>query len=115
MTKRGYRIYLQIQDEALDKLTNLCSQMRVVGKTGLLPFHKGFVMSTESLRSLFSDVRKYEYLFLMTQRTNQVVLKSYFFEIRGLGLFYDHLSPVAFIQRIKSSVLCKNYSTVFSN
>lgn len=51
----------------------------------------------------------------MTSRLNQDVLESYFSEIRGLGLFYDHPNPVAVIQRIKSSILGKNTSIVLNN
>lgn len=58
MIKSGYGIDLQVQDEALEKLLNLCLQMRVMGKTALLPFQKGFHISIESLRGLFNDLKK---------------------------------------------------------
>lgn len=113
--KSAYGNCLQEQDEALDKLHNLILTMRVKGQTNLLPFQKGFLISINSIRGLFRELKSDGYSYILTYRLNQDVLESYFSQIRGIGRFYDHPLPTTVTQRIKSLILCKNASEVINS
>lgn len=110
--KCAYGINFEEQEAALEKLQNLCSSMRAIGKKGLLPFQKGFLISIQSARGLFQDLKTEGYTYLMTSRCNQDVIESYFSQIRGLGRFYDHPLPTSVSQRIKSLLLSRNASSI---
>lgn len=113
--KSGYGMFQNEQNEALTKLYDLCSSMRVAGKKNLLPFQKGFLISINSIKGLYSDLKNEGYLYLMTSRCNQDVLEGYFSMIRGFGRFYDHPLPTAVSQRIKSLLLSRNASSLIKN
>lgn len=81
---------------------------------GLLPFQKGFLMSINSLRSLFKDLKSEDYTYIMTSRCNQDILESYFSKVRGLGRFYDHPLPTTVSQRLKSLILSRNASDIMT-
>lgn len=112
--KSGYGLFFERQNEALVKLSDVCSSMRVIGKKNLLPFQDGFLISIESTQGLYKDVKDNNYTFLKPSKLNQDVLESYFSQLRGLGLFYDHPAPVAVTQRIKALLIGKNASNLFT-
>lgn len=113
--KSAYGNCLKEQDEALDKLHHLILTMRVKGQKNLLPFQKGFLISINSIRGLFKELKSDGYSYILTYRLNQDVLESYFSQIRGIGRFYDHPLPTTVTQRIKSLILCKNVSEVINS
>ena len=89
--KSAYGISPSSQEEALNKLERLCETMRVVGKTKMLPFQTAFLVSIESLRGLFADLKKEDFSYIMTPKLNQDILESFFSQLRSLGRFYDTL------------------------
>ena len=117
--KSAYGNCLQEQDDALNKLYRLILTMRVIGKhkpkEQLLPFQKGFLMSINSLRGLFKDLKSENYTYIMASRCNQDILENYFSQIRGLGRFYDHPLPTIVTQRIKSLILSRHGGEVISS
>ena len=82
--KSPYGTCLKKQDEAVNRLCNLCLPMRVIRKSRLLLFQSGLVISVCIAHRL-----------LKSARCNQDVLEFYFSQIRGLGVFYDHPLPTA--------------------
>lgn len=89
--------------------------MRVIGKSALLPFQNGFMISIRSLQSLYTDLHSEGYTYIMAARCNQDILESYFSVIRGLGKFYDHPLPTTISQRIKSLLVGKHAASVINS
>lgn len=72
LLKRPYGLHLEEQNEALDKMVNMCKNMVPFGKKNLQVFQKAIIMSTNSLKHLFLHLNtKYEFNFILTKRLNQ--------------------------------------------
>lgn len=113
--KSAYGLHIEEQNVALNELFDLCSSMRVMGKTELLPFQKGFLISINSLKGLYEDLKSEGYTYIMAARCNQDILESYFSLVRGLGRFYDHPLPTAVSQRIKALLLGRSAATIVTS
>ena len=77
------------QNASLQEFTQLMRDSRVVGRTKLLPFQKGFLMASSALRGLFSDVYRPEIgmKYALTSRMNQDCLENFFSQvIDGIGV-----------------------------
>ncbi|KAF6216710.1 hypothetical protein GE061_001056 [Apolygus lucorum] len=103
----AYGNSLPEQNNALVKLYELIRSMRALGKHGsprssLLLCQQGLLMSINSLKGLFGELKSDGYTYVMASRCNEDILESYFSKIRGLGKFYDHPTPTAVSQRIKT-------------
>lgn len=110
---------LQSQCQVIAKTKNNRSTLKAVKgqkptDQQLLPFQKGFLMSINSLRGLFTDLQSEGYTYVMAARCNQDIIESYFSKIRGLGRFYDHPLPTTVSQRIKTLILSRNASEVIT-
>ncbi|KAG8179925.1 hypothetical protein JTE90_025250 [Oedothorax gibbosus] len=66
---------------------------------------KAILISTESLCGLLKDFKNMGFKYLLTSRLTQDALESLFSQIRGVGNFYDHPSPVEVISRLKNLLL----------
>ncbi|KAG8296553.1 hypothetical protein J6590_054369 [Homalodisca vitripennis] len=76
---------------------------------------KGLLISIESLRGLYKDLKAEGYSYVMSSRCNQDILESYFSKIRGLGRFYDYPLPTTVTQRIKTLILSRNASELITS
>ncbi|XP_039300398.1 uncharacterized protein LOC120355776 [Nilaparvata lugens] len=110
--KSGYGTSLELQNSVLNKLHDLCSSARVIGKKNLLPFQVGCMISIRSTQGLFNEMQLEGYQYLLTSRCNQDVLESFFSQIRGIGRFYDHPLPTTVSQRMKSLLFSKSASAI---
>ena len=82
------------QDGLLDSMSQTMSQMRVIGKTALMPFQKGFIMSIAAVKGLYQDLNaRFGTNFLLTARLNQDCLENFFSQLHGLGHHYDIQVP----------------------
>lgn len=111
--KSAYGTMVEKQNLILDKLYELCNTMRVIGKTNLLPFQVGCMISVNSLKGLFINLQNEGYSYILSSRCNQDVLESCFSTIRGLGRFYDHPLPTTVTQRMKTLLLSRNANEIF--
>ncbi|KAF6212640.1 hypothetical protein GE061_013166 [Apolygus lucorum] len=131
--KSAYGNSLEKQNEALHKLEHFITSMKLIKKPkkngtlmpkkptielkkpAHLPFQQGFLISINSLRGLFDELKKEGYFYVLPSRCNQDVLESFFSQLRGLGRFYDHPLPNTVSQRVKSLILSRRAGIVFNN
>jgi len=67
----------------------------------LMPFQKGILMSNNSLRNLFADMKEmYNIKYIITRRLNQDVLENCFSFLRGMGAANTHPTPLNFRYRL---------------
>lgn len=57
-TKKPYGISMDLQDEILEKMFSTVFEMKCIGKKSLQVFQKGIIISTKSLRALFSVMKE---------------------------------------------------------
>ena len=105
----AYGLSLESQDKLLDEMYNTMSSMRVIGKTTLLPFHEGFMMSIAATKGLLKDINTaYGADYILTARLNQDCLENFYSQLRGLGHHYDHPSPIEVRNRFRLLLLTRN-------
>ena len=77
------------------------------GKGAALPFEKGIISGSRSVRQLCDDLRNRGYKYVLTSRLNQDVVENFFSCIRGLGGGPDiHPDRLQALQRAKVKLLC---------
>lgn len=102
----AYGLDLETQDKILHEMDQLMSTMHVhqtknFPRKTLMPFQKGILMSNNSLRNLFSDIRiKYNVKYIITRHLNQDVLENCFSYLRGMGAANTHPTPLNFKYRL---------------
>lgn len=107
--KKAFGLSLNLQTSILDKMTLNMTNLRVKGKTGLLPFQRGVLITNNSLKLLFEDLKiRYNIKYILTYRLNQDVLENFFATIRSKGGLHDHPNPLEFKYRLRSYILGKN-------
>ena len=73
---------IEAQYSCLLRFTQVMRDARVVGNRSMLPFQKGFVMSSTALRGLFSAVKREHGLsYLLTSRLNQDCIENLFSQV----------------------------------
>ena len=73
---------IEDQYSCLLKFTKVMRDARVVGSNSMLPFQKGFVMSSTALRGLYSAVQRHHGLsYLLTSRLNQDCVENFFSQV----------------------------------
>jgi len=88
------------QNETLDKMDNFIKEMRVHGKRSLMQFQKGILLTNQSLRNLYQDMKEnFGLTYILTRRLNQDVLENLFSFLRGMGGANDHPTPLDFKYR----------------
>jgi hypothetical protein len=108
-TTSAYGVHLEAQSQLLDAMSKTISDLRVVGKTTLLPFKKGLLMSVSAAKLLLDDVRsRYDASYVLTARVNQDCLENFFSEMRGLGHHYDHPTAAEVKHRFRLLVIAIN-------
>jgi len=94
------------------------SKMRVEGKTDLLPFQRGAILTCTAMPMLHDHLTKLfpqETLEIFTYRLNQDVLEQLFALVRAAGATYTHPSPVEFKYRIRKVLLGRNPEIVLND
>jgi len=85
------------------------SELRVKGRTGLLPFQKGILITNTSLKLLFDDLKsKHNIKYILTYRLNQDILENFFGALRAKGGLHDHPDPLEFKYRLRAYILGRN-------
>jgi archaellum component FlaC len=81
-TKKPYGIDLQNQNEVLEKMFFTISNMKCIGKKNQQVFQKCILMSIESLRGLFTQMKaEYDVNYILTHRLNQDCLENFFSQV----------------------------------
>jgi len=66
-----------------------------------MPFQKGILMSNNSLRNLFADMKEmYNIKYIIIRRLNQDVLENCFSFLREMGAANTHPTPLNFRYRL---------------
>jgi len=112
----GKSYYIQQQNSALKKMFNMIQNMRCIGKKNLQVFQTATLMSINSLKSLFRDMKKnYGVHFILTHKVNQDSLENLFSQLRLKGGSNDHPTPLDTLNRLKILILGKSMIPVQAN
>jgi len=115
-TKSAFGTNSEIQEEYLDKMSNLMSTMLCSGKTCLQVFQKAIIMSIASLKLLKYEMElKYQKPYLLTYRLNQDLLENFFSQLRTRGGLHDYPTPLECFYRMRMIILGKNPGIVQAN
>lgn len=107
-SKRPYGIELDTQNETLDKVYDTICNMRCNTKRSLQVFQKGMLMSINSLKQLFSEMKnKFQITYIITNRLTQNSLENLFSQVRSHDELNDHPTPLDSIYRIRMIILGK--------
>nr|CAH7759845.1 unnamed protein product [Callosobruchus chinensis] len=114
-TRNAYGTNLDEQTVLLDKMSDLVNSMRVGNHKGIIPFQKGILLTSRSLKALLPYLQeKYNVEYILTSRLNQDVLENFFSYIRGMGGANDHPSPLDFKYRLRWYILGKHSAAIFT-
>ncbi|CAH0546285.1 unnamed protein product [Brassicogethes aeneus] len=106
---RAFGLALDIQMPILDKMSQVISQMKVIGRSSQLPFQKGILISNSALKMLHVELkRRFGVDYILTRRLNLDVLENFFGVIRAKGGLHDHPTPLEFKHRLRSYILGRN-------
>ena len=97
----------------------LVSQM-VIGPTPkmkgerkqMVAFQKGILCSINSVRSLFDELRKEGFSYLLTHKLHQDFVENLFSAIQGMGGSDTNPDPVTFCNRIRILKIQQNYDPI---
>jgi hypothetical protein len=111
--KAPYGMNLAEQNIALDKMYELCQNMRTPpgpktkGSKDPLPFQLGILSSIRALRNMYiTDLRgRLQIRYIITRRLNQDCLENLFSQLRSKGGAYDHPTPISALYRIRMLIL----------
>jgi len=104
-----YGTDLENQKKMLEMMHDTIQNMKAVGKTSLMPFHKGYLMTLNAVQGLYKDMNdNYGLRYILTSRLNQDCLENFFAQLRGLGHHYDHPTPMEFKYRFRLLLISKN-------
>lgn len=87
---------------------------------GTLPFQKGILISNESLKNLYNDIKimfentQYPVTYIMTTRLNQDVVENLFAYIRATGACNDRPTALDLRYRFRWYILGKHSTNVFT-
>ena len=97
----GFGIHFEDQLYALNKMRKLILTMKIHGKSYMLPFQKGILISIEATQGLFKIMQENGLSFLLTTRVNQDNLENVFSRIRAMTGNHQHPSPVEALRRLR--------------
>lgn len=107
--KKAFGLALEIQNGIIDKMTATISSLRAKGKRCLLPFQKGIIISNNSLKLLYEDLKtRHDVKYILTYHLNQDVLENFFGAIRSKGGLHDHPNALEFRYRLRAYILGRN-------
>lgn len=80
-----------------------------MGCNTLLPFQKGIIISIDSLRKLFLDLKEdINIKYLLTYNLNQDPLQGLFSTIRAIKGLHDHPNALQFKYRLRNYLMRQN-------
>lgn len=106
-----YTIFKYLEQRLDDRynMSQMKSDILVVGRKSLLPFQKGILISNGSLLGLYNHIsERFSMTHVLSYRLNQDVLEKIFSQIRAIGRTYDHPTPLEFKYRMKSQIISRN-------
>jgi Transposase protein len=108
-TKCAFGTHFLMQEEQLDKMFEMVKTIRAIGKNTLQIFQKGILMSINSLKHLFTDLKSDfpHFKYICTHKLNQDCLEDFFFQIRSRGPD-EHPTPIMALKRIRLIIIGKN-------
>ena len=117
---QAFGLDLSVQTEILNKMIRYITNMRVRGRSAMLPFQKGILILTSlSLKSLYqhlSEIFGSENIkYILTYRLNQDVLDNFFSFIRGVGRGHDHPTALEVKYRLQWYILGKHAMEALSD
>ncbi len=113
----GFGLHLEDQLHVLKKMETLVSQMKVIGRSGMLPFQSGILISIRSVRQLYKDVRRQnpDVEFLLTTHLNQDCIENLFSRVRAITGNNQHPTPVEALRRLRVLMLGKDHNIILKN
>jgi hypothetical protein len=115
--KCAYGVNLDLQNNALDSMTNLMHRMHVMVRTktktmlSVLPFQHGIIQGNESVKQFLLYLRaKYDIHYILGNRTNQDCTENTISELRGRGGLNDHPTPLEALNRLKLIMLGRQFA-----
>ena len=97
-----FGIDFQEQVTTINKMTSTMENLRVIGKTNILPFQNAVIISNKSLLALYQYLHNaYKINYILTRRLDQDILENFFSYIRGMGGANDNPNPIDFKHRLK--------------
>lgn len=119
--KEPYGLNLTSQNEILDKVTQIISNMKVGNNKTLLPFQKGIIVSNAALQQLLPYLKEqfsseiFPISYILTNRLTQDVLENLFSYLRAMGGAHELPSSLNFYHRLKWFILGKHADSVISD
>ena len=96
---------LEQQSQILDKMQDMMTNMRQIGKkegAPLIPFQKGIIWSIKSAKNLFKELQdEYNVSYLLTSHVNQDGLENAFSQIRAMGATHTNPHPTECMNRLR--------------
>ena len=117
--KSGLGVHWEKQEKSLTEMFELTSQM-VIGPTKkmknerkeMVAFQKGILCSIQAVRSLWEELRKEGFSYLLTHKLNQDIIENLFSAIRGMGGADTNPDPVTFCNRIRILKIQEDYDPI---
>ncbi|OXA37408.1 Transposable element P transposase [Folsomia candida] len=93
------------QDQLLNCIAKLFTNLRVGNRRTYAPFQKGWLINIRSLQDVFDDMKdRYGIKYILTSRLNQDYLENIFSQIRGLNGFKLNPDALEFMYRMKTLI-----------
>ena len=107
--KSGYGKHEEEQNRILDRMLNMITKMRQIGKkpdSPLIPFQRGLAWSIKSAKNLFKYLKeKYKVSYLLTSHCNQDCVENAFSRIRAMGAAYINPHPTECLNRLRLLII----------
>lgn len=113
--KSPYGRFLKEQNQLLEDVKDLMLTMRCNGRSSLMLFQKGILISISALQHLYSEVSKVGVKYILTHRLNQDILENLFSVLRMRGGGNDHPTPVDAVYRLRMVILGRNPGAIARN
>lgn len=113
--------FLEKQDKILDKMIAVMQNLRVIGKTELMPWQKAVIFSCRSLKAFLPYLKEkytsqtFNVQYIITNRLNQDVIENLFAALRAMGATYDKPGPLNYRYRLRKYIIGRNAQAVLSN
>ena len=78
----------------------------------MVAFQKGILCSIQAVRSLWEELRKEGFSYLLTHKLNQDIIENLFSAIRGMGGADTNPDPVTFYNRIRILKIQEDYDPI---
>ena len=104
--KCGMGVHEELQLETLNNMLHLIQNVKFGGLSK--PFMKGILCTTNSLMSLFNELKEEGQSYLCSYQVNQDPLELFFAQVRSLGGCNSHPRAADFCSRFRTLTMCSN-------